>query len=568
MTSNVSLLLRDHARATPGRVALHSPDGRDAKGVVRYASMTYAELERDVAALALSWSIIGIARGDRVAVMVKPGPAFFAILFSLFRAGAVPVLIDPGIDRRALRQCLAEAEPSAFIGIPLAHVARIVLGWARDSVRTLVTVGTRWAWGGHRYDELLRRGRAAAAQADPSELEVDTRPDELAAILFTSGSTGIPKGVEYQHRHFVAQVDMIRRALGIEPGEIDLPTFAPFALFDPALGVTTVLPPMDFANPGRVDPNVLVDAVQRFGVTMMFGSPAVMGVLARHHAATGRIFGSVRRMLSAGAPVRPDIVAQVRAMLPDDASFYTPYGATECLPVAIVEGRDIAAIAARATPDGAGILVGHPLPENRVRIVEISDAPVASFDALREVPTGAIGEIVVEGPTVTERYFRRDAQTNAAKIVGDDGRIAHRMGDLGWLDADGRLWYVGRKSHRVETANGPLYPEQVEGVLNTHAAVARTALVGVDPARRRAATPADKDATPVVCVELKPGVPATEWPRIARELAQRARSHHATAGVTRFLRHDAFPVDIRHNAKINRERLATWAAAHFGDVQP
>ncbi|HET9485399.1 MAG TPA: AMP-binding protein, partial [Xanthomonadales bacterium] len=281
-TANIADALFARAAEAPSRVALHYPAGRGG-----YRAMTYRELADEVAALSAGLASAGVTPGMRVALMVKPGPEFFALMFALFRAAAVPVLIDPGIDRRALRQCLDEAAPEAFVAIPLAHAARIALGWARSSVRILVTVGRRWFWGGARYRDLLARGRAARFEPPA--------PGPLAAILFTSGSTGVPKGVEYTHANFAAQVAMIRAAFDIRAGEVDLPTFAPFALFDPALGMTTVLPRMDFARPGRADPRVLADAVARFGVTTMFGSPAVAAVLAAHGA---RLPG-LRRVISA-----------------------------------------------------------------------------------------------------------------------------------------------------------------------------------------------------------------------------------------------------------------------------
>ena len=531
---NISTALSARAREAPDRVAMHFPHGRTAAGKVAYASITYAELERDVATLARALPAIGIGKGVRAALMVRPGPEFFALMFALMRAGSIPVLIDPGIDKGALKACLAEAAPQAFIGIPVAHVARIVLGWGRGSIRTLVTVGRRWFWGGHRYADLLRDATVA------TEVAPTTAPDDLAAILFTSGSTGIPKGVEYKHRHFAAQVDMIRDAFGIEPGEIDLPTFPPFALFDPALGMTTVLPEMDFARPASADPVKLAQAIEQFGATMMFGSPALIDTFSRAHS---RKFPTLKRVLSAGAPVRPDVVERMRKLLRDDAALWTPYGATECLPLAIVEGREILDVARARTAEGAGILVGRPVAPNLVRIIAIDDAPIETWRDDLVVPDGVVGEITVTGPTATEAYFRRDAATRLAKIRDGD-RVVHRMGDLGWFDENGRLWYVGRKSHRVAT----LYTEQVEGIFNDHPRVARSALVGVA-------------GRPVVCIEVAGGA---DWPRLEAELRELAQRHAITRAIENFLPHRGFPVDIRHNAKIGREKLAAWAADQMG----
>lgn len=561
--SNIADSLRQRAREAPDRIAMRCP-GRGDYDI----ALTYGELDARSDAIAAGLIARGIVRGQRVVVMVRPTPEFFLLMFALFKMGAVPVLVDPGIDKRALKQCLDEAQPHAFIGIPLAMLAKTLLGWAKSS-RVRITTGPRAWFADATLADIERKGAKASHAFDA------TSPDDIAAILFTSGSTGVPKGVVYRHRHFIAQIEMLRSAFGIAPGGVDLPTFPPFALFDPALGLTSTIPDMDPTRPASADPRKLHAAIKRFGVTQLFGSPALMRVLADH----GEPLPGVMRVTSAGAPVPANVVAKMLDLLPAGAKLWTPYGATECLPVAVIEGRELLTLRER-TETGAGTCVGRPVAGNDVRIIAITDAAIETWADAREVQAGIVGEITVAGPSATDAYFNRDTQTQLAKIrevqTGGDERIVHRMGDLGYFDSEGRLWFCGRKSQRVVVdATTTLCTEQIEPVFNTHPDVARTALVGVPRAARDAGLQLSRGKSgqlrhakneagmsPVLCVELREGAPTSEWPRsISEELRRIADGFVHTAKVERFLLYpQGFPVDIRHNAKIGREKLAAWAA--------
>ena len=545
---NIAAALPRLARERPTQVAMRCPGRNGRYGV----ELTYAQLDARSDAIAAGLAKRGIVRGTRTVVMVRPTPEFFLVMFALFKAGAVPVLVDPGIDKRALKQCLGEAGPEAFIGIPLAMFAKTLLGWAKSS-RTNISTGSRALFADATLAQVERVGAKAASQHAVSTM-ADTQPDDIAAILFTSGSTGVPKGVVYRHRHFVAQIDMLRSAFGIETGGVDLPTFPPFALFDPALGLTSIIPDMDPTRPARANPRKLHAAIKQFGVDQLFGSPALMRVLAEH----GEALPTLKRVTSAGAPVPPDVVAKMLELLPDDARLWTPYGATECLPVAVIEGRELLSLRER-TESGAGTCVGRPVPPNEVRIIRIGDDAIAEWSDGLLVGAGQVGEITVAGPTATDAYWNRDAQTKLAKIreTQSDGtqRIVHRMGDLGYFDGEGRLWFCGRKSQRVvvdETTT--LCTEQVEPVFNAHPEVARTALVGIGQKGAQ---------TPVLIYELKPNVGRGRFDT-PDELRHLANGFVHTAKVEGFLRYPKpFPVDIRHNAKIGREKLAAWAAKNI-----
>lgn len=545
--TNIASALFRMAEQRPDATAIYYPRGPRSAGRDRYESLTYRALAADAQRIGAGLASIGIGRGTRCALMVKPSPDFFALSFGLFHAGVVPVMVDPGIGIKSVGACLAEAKPEAFIGIPQAHLARLLFGWARETVKATVTVGARLGWGGHSLEQVRRAGDAATTWTAP-----DVEEDDVAAILFTSGSTGIPKGAVYAHGNFAAQVRMLKEALRIEPGELDLPTFPLFALFDPALGMTTVLPKMDFAKPAQVDPREVLEPVRLFGVRTMFGSPALLDRVGRYAEPLGEKMPSLRRVISAGAPVPTPVIERFAKLLDPEARIVTPYGATESLPVAIIAHDEILRDTAARTAKGAGVCVGRPVEGVRVEIITISDEPIADWsDALR-VEGEAIGEFVVGGPNVTRSYFGREAATKLAKIRGANGETLHRMGDLGWRDAEGRLWFCGRKSHRVITKRGTLFTDPCEAPFNTHPDVRRSALVGVTRGG---------ETRPVICIELEPHGKPRDVSTLRAELRAIAVAHAHTRDLETFLVHPSFPVDIRHNSKIFREKLAVWAQA-------
>jgi olefin beta-lactone synthetase len=454
-------------------------------------------------------------------------------------------MIDPGLGIKGLAAGLARAQPSAFIGIPKAHAARIALGWGRATIERTVTVGG-FGWGGHTLASVEARGAERLRAGDRPGA---TGPDELAAILFTSGSTGPAKGVVYRHRNFVAQVAALRDMFGIEPGETNLPTFPLFALFDPALGMTTVIPDMDASRPAAVDPRHILEPIQRFGVTTMFGSPALLNTVGRYGEREGAKLPSLRRVIAAGAPLPAQTMARWHGMLDPAADLFPPYGATESLPVACLPCREILTETWAQTEAGAGVCVGRPVPAIEVKIIRIDDGPIARFSADLELRDGEIGEIAVRGPMVTDAYFNDEDKTDLAKIRDGDG-FWHRMGDVGWRDELGRIWFCGRKAHRVESSDGsaPLFSVSTEKIFDVHPAVFRTALVG-------------PSAGPTLCVELEADA-ALPWSTIEAELRAIAAQHPGLDRIRHVLRYDGrggFPVDIRHNAKIGREKLQVWA---------
>lgn len=526
------------AADSPQQTALISPDG----------NLTYAELEAQSDWCAAGLSGLGVSSGSRVVLMVTPGPEMMVVAFALIKLGAVPVLVDPGIGRDHLRSCIDEAEPEAFIGVPKAVWAARMLGWGRGSIRVWVCTSRRRPPGSSSLRRVIKDGRSRD-RFQPAALG----GDDTAAIVFTSGSTGPPKGVVYTHRMFSAQAELLRRAFGIRPGEVDLATFPLFALFDPALRMTTVFPKMDFTRPGSVDPRGIVTLIDELRVTHMFGSPALLDRVGRYAAEQNLCFPSLCRVLSAGAPVSPLIAERFSRSLNSEAAFFTPYGATEALPVSSISLAERNQLG--GTDQGKGVCIGRPLPGVSAAVIGISDEPIPRWSDLLQLPPNVVGELVVWGPNVSTGYFRRPEADRLAKIKASTGEVRHRMGDLGYFDGQGRIWFCGRKTHRVVTEWGTLFSVCCEGVFNQHPAVFRSALVGIGTPPRQSAA---------ICIELESAAKNMDLGKLRKELRELALPRETTRGIDLFLVHPGFPVDVRHNAKIAREKLAIWAQEQIG----
>ena len=532
------------AARQPEWAAVKIPRGRTATGAIDYLTLSFAELDHEVDGWVAKLAARGVDRGDRVLVMVRQGLPLVAAAFALFKLGAVPVIIDPGIGRENFLACVAQSKPRVLLGIPFAQILSHLFRSAFKTVDVRV-----WLSGS-------ATARLGSEITNHKAEIVNSAPTDLAAVLFTSGSTGAPKGVCYEHGMFDAQVRLVRDAYKIEPGEVDLPMLPIFALFNPALGMTTVVPELDPSRPASVDPEKIIRAIQQEQVTTSFGSPTLWRKIFDHCLAQKITLPSVRRVLCAGAAVPASLWADSAQVLPN-GKLHSPYGATEVLPVATLSADEV-----DLRPE-LGALIGRPLPENQVKVIALHDGSLATLVEARELPAGEVGEIIVTGPTVTKEYDQLPAATMAAKIQNPKSKVQdlanpsapsdtiwHRMGDAGQIDSSGRLWFCGRIAERIETSAGTVHTEPCEQIFRRHPHVARCALIGLGQRGQQ---------EPALVVQSAMGAPAA--PLLAQELRRLAQQHPHTAGLRKFYFHPAFPVDVRHNAKIHRLTLAQWAVA-------
>jgi olefin beta-lactone synthetase len=528
VNANIARHLDRMAAEQPHVAALKVPRGRTAAGEIDYLVLDFAALRAEADAWSAHLKSKGVRRGDRALVMVKPGLPLIASAFALFKIGAVPVIIDPGMGLRSFLSCVDRSRPRALVGIPLAQIVSRVCGRAFRTVEVRVPVSSSHT----------ARMDAPGAPVDAVEAE----PGELAAVLFTSGSTGAPKGVCYEHGMFDAQVALIRKTYGIQPGEVDLPLLPIFALFNPALGMTSVIPEIDPRHPAKADPAKIVQAILQEKVTNSFGSPTLWRKVADYCAANKITLPSLRRVLCAGAPVPADLWESSRPMLPNGI-LHSPYGATEALPVSSVSAGEI------EKDSVGGACVGRPVDGIEVRIIPISDEPISSLGEGSSLPVGSVGEIIVRGPVVTREYDALPEATAAAKIpdAPPPGGFWHRMGDCGKLDASGRIWFFGRKAERVVIGSATYFTEPCEQVFRQHPRARRCALIrfGSEPAL-------------VVETSTRGG---SEAEALVTQLRALSLRHSHTSDVRTFFFRAQLPVDVRHNAKIHRLALTKWATS-------
>ncbi len=541
---NVAKLITHWAEVQPDVPALMRATGRDRAGQAVFVQRTFGEFERDVHRTAHVLVRQGIRPQDRVGLFVTDGIEFITLVFALQRTGAVPVLIDPGMGVKNMVACVAEQRLDGFVGVAKAQVFRAVFGRAFEDLKVRLCVGPGPAFFAKRLETL--REKLPPDVKDTPFAPHHPDKDDPATIVYTSGSTGVPKGVIYTHAMMAAQVQGVQRVGGFEPGDVHVACFMGFGLYAVGCGMTTVFPEMDMSKPGKANPVKIIAAIDASKATTAFASPALWEVMSRHVQKHSVELPRLRALFSSGAAVQPHLLERLLPAVPN-GDLFTPYGATEALPIATMSGRKVLAETRAKTDAGAGTCVGTVAEDTVVKIIRITDAPLAQWSEVEVLDDGEVGEIVVRGPQVTRAYDQRPDETLKAKIK-DGAHVWHRVGDVGYLDEDGALWFCGRKSHRVETKDGPLYSVPCEAVFETHAKVFRAALtwVGERP-----------NQTPVMCIELWPKVTPSD--KLLREIKDIGQACAHTRGIEHVMFHPGFPVDRRHNAKIEREKLAVWA---------
>ena len=548
-THNVGALLRQHAQEHPDTPALAMPVGREADGGTKWEWWNYAQLDAASDEYAAGFLATGLKAGDRTLMLMKPNHEFYAVMFGLQKMGALPVMLDPGMGVMNLLRCIGQIQPVGIVAIPPVHVVRLFVRRPFAKLQHVYTAGRRWFWGG----STLPQVRAAGAGQTVEPVHAD--PDDEAAIIFTSGSTGPAKGVSLRHGAFSTGVSAIREMYGLGHGTKVVECFAPFAIYDLAMGSTVIIPEMDLSKPATADPVRVVEAIDKHQADTAFASPIVWINTVRHCQEQGIKLNSLRQVLAAGAPITADMHRRFRTVLREGAEVHTPYGCTEGMPVATVATDLILAETAAMTAQGLGTCVGTLAPGMEVRFVQITDSPMPEWSDSLLVPRGEIGELVLKGRVVSPEYKDRPDANKMAKIREGD-RVLHRMGDLGYIDDQGRIWFCGRKSHRLRTQQGMVPAVPVEGVFNEHPKVLRSALVGVG---------APDGETPVLCIELEQG---EDWTADDQQaLLALADGTKWQGTVQHVLRHAAFPVDPRHNSKIKREQLKVYAAVQLPHLE-
>ncbi|WP_435237642.1 olefin beta-lactone synthetase [Psychromonas sp. PT13] len=541
--SNLCHHLADAAEKMPQSLAVALQKRKFKK--LTYSEINFHDLHQYSDRIAYALNQYGLQRGDKAVLMVTPSIDFFALTFALFKAGIIPILVDPGMGIKNLKQCFEEAQPDAFIAIPKAHFARVLFAWGKETVKQTITVGGF---------SLLKTNLAQILKKFPNSAPypmVELESNEMAAILFTSGSTGTPKGVVYSHAMFEAQINILKSDYQIEPGERDLATFPLFSLFGPALGMASIVPDMDASKPINANPANIFAAIEKYQCTNLFANPALMDVLGKAAVAESLKLKSLKRVISAGAPATLPVIKAFTKLLNRDVMIQTSYGATESLPLSKINSEKLLQTEEN-TENGCGICVGTPVSNTEISVIEITEKIIPTWDDSLKLANNQIGELVVKGAQVSTSYYERISATEQAKIKDADN-IRHRMGDLGYIDDIGQIWMCGRKSHRVEShfndEDKSYYTIPCERIFNTHSEVKRSALVAV-----RNGTHIE----PLLCIELQ-NKKLKSTTKLFTELHLIAQRHEQTAGIKRFLIHPQFPVDVRHNAKIFREKLAIWA---------
>lgn len=527
---NIAERLSNNAQLFPDRIAL----------VYKDTHLTFRQLDTRSHQFAVQLLKLGFKKGDKSLLFLKPSLDFAPMVFALFRIGIIPVFIDPGMGKKNLLKCIEDANADGLIAEKEVHFIKLFYPKIFKSIRWSVTTGRLT----HRNMISIRKMKKEKILLTNT---IDHNPEDTAAILFTSGGTGAPKGVVYTHGIFDSQTSLLQEMFNLTPDDIDLPGFPLFSLFTITMGMKSCIPDMDPRAPAKCDPKKLVKNILDHRPSFVAGSPAIWERVADYCLENQIELPSIKYVVMFGAPVSVLLHEKFSKILTIGTT-YTPYGATEALPISNITGKYILKYTAAHTKRGHGTCIGLPIKGIQVKIIEATNDSIKKISDAKILLPNEIGEIIVQGPIVTREYMSLIEETNLAKIMEDNEKFWHRMGDVGFLDEKGMLWFCGRKSHCVHTAEGTLYPIQCEAIFNLHPDVKRSALVGLGK---------KGSEIPAIVIERKDQQFLQDKSRsiFEAELFTLAKKYPHTSNITKIYFSKSLPVDVRHNIKIDRLKL-------------
>ncbi len=537
---NIASRLSLNAKTFPDKTAIVFPEFNKRSGKYDYTSLTFKELDIRSNQFANALTKMGMKRGDRTLLFLRPSLDFPAMTFALFKMGVIPILIDPGMGKKNLLKCIKESRPIGLISEAEIHFIKHFYPKAFRSIKHNATT-SRISFGKTKSLKSMKKEKILSFPA------IHFEPWETAAILFTSGGTGSPKGVVYTHQIFEHQTKILQEIYGLTINDIDMPGFPLFSLFTIAMGMTSCIPDMDPSKPGKCNPEKLVQNILDQKPSFVAGSPAIWERVADYCMSNQITLPSIKSLVMFGAPVSTKLHMKYRPILTHGTT-YTPYGATEALPVTNISGDFILKKTAQLTEEGHGTCIGKAVDGVEIKIIKSTDEVIEKLTPEFLLPVNTLGEIIVKGPSVTKEYLDLPEKTREAKISDHDESFWHRMGDIGRIDENGNLWFYGRKSHQVITAHETLYPIACEAIFNKHPAVKRSALVGLG-------VPGSQ--IPAIVIERKDGQYLSGKARsiFESELLSISKNYKHTKDIQKIYLSRVFPVDVRHNIKIDRLKL-------------
>ncbi|MBC61132.1 MAG: peptide synthase [Zetaproteobacteria bacterium] len=553
---NISTLISQHRKKYPYQQAVVKPLAKDKFGLSSYTHLTYLQLEEKSSNLAKSLSLYNVSKGDIVLLFIRPSLEFSIITFALFKLGAIPLFIDPGMGLKNLKKSISEAAPKFLIGEPKIHYLRPLSPGTFRSIKYFFSTQSSFLPRTQNINKLIT-SNTPNTKCLSSNLVSE---NDTAAIIYTSGATGRPKGVIYTHKTFLSQLDLLKKNFQYTTQDKDLPGFPLFSLMTVALGVTSFIPPIDPTKPSQANPKKIVETINHFGISTASGSPAIWVHVADYCKKNNITLPSLRAIIMFGAPVRQELHELFEETL-SAGTTYTPYGATECLPVSNISGKDLNYLKKQNKLDiGKGTCIGRAFENTKIKIIRESNDEIQKITNCIELEPYQIGEIIVKGYQASLKYHLLPLETKKSKISDSDGGIWHRMGDLGYFDEDNKLWFCGRKSHLVEIDNKKHYSINCEDVFNQHPDVQRSALIQSSLSKTRIVS------IVIERKDRKTKLSQEQHNFFKQDLLNLAKKHKHTKDISTFFLCKSFPVDSRHNIKIDRLKLANIYSSYRNEA--